>query len=411
MQIGFIGMTHLGLNYLAATARRKFNVYGVDESKNKIEQYKSFNFSISEPKLKKVIIQNKNKINFTSNFNDIKKLDLIFISLDVETDSIGKSKDKPLLKLIKKVKKYSKKSAELVILSQVKPGFTRNINFQKKKLYYQVETLVFGEAVERANKPERIIVGLEKKNTSLGKNYKKFLNSFKCPIIKMNYESAELTKITINIFLASSVTVSNTMARLCKQISADWFDIIPALKLDKRIGPFAYVKPGLGISGGNLERDLFTAKILAKKDKYSLNLINSFINNSKFMKNWVLRVINSEIKNKKIGIFGLTYKDKTNSIKNSPTIKLLKSLKKNKVLVFDPNVNLKTNFNNVIQVKNFRVLIDKCKILIFMTNWNNTQYIKKYMNKKNLKKTIIVDPNNLIDENDAKFKKHFKLGK
>ena len=77
MQIGFIGMTHLGLNYLAATARRKFNVYGVDESKNKIEQYKSFNFSISEPKLKKVIIQNKNKINFTSNFNDIKKLDLI----------------------------------------------------------------------------------------------------------------------------------------------------------------------------------------------------------------------------------------------------------------------------------------------------------------------------------------------
>ena len=227
----------------------------------------------------------------------------------------------------------------------------------------------------------------------------------------MNYESAELTKITINIFLASSVTVSNTMARLCKQISADWFDIVPALKLDKRIGPFAYVKPGLGISGGNLERDLFTAKILAKKDKHSLNLINSFINNSKFMKNWVLRVINSEIKNKKIGIFGLTYKDKTNSTKNSPTIKLLKSLKKNKVLVFDPNVNLKTNFNNVIQVKNFRILIDKCKILIFMTNWNNTQYIKKYMNKKNLKKTIIVDPNNLIDENDAKFKKHFKLGK
>jgi len=46
-----------------------------------------------------------------------------------------------------------------------------------------------------------------------------------------------------------------------------------------------------------------------------------------------------------------------------------------------------------------------------MTNWKNTQYIKKYMNKKNLKKTIIVDPNNLIDANDTKFKKHFKLGK
>ncbi len=410
MQIGFIGLTHLGLNYLAATARRNFKVYGIDEDKKKIERYKTFNFDISEPKLYNFIIHNKYKINFTSNFNDIKKLDLIFISLDVETDTRGQSKDKTLKKLIKKIKKYLKSNAELVILSQVKPGFTRKINFLKRKIYYQVETLIFGEAVDRANKPERIIVGLERKDASLGKYYKKFLKSFKCPILKMNYESAELTKITINIFLASSVTVSNAMARLCKQISANWFDIVPALKLDKRIGPYAYTKPGLGISGGNLERDLFTAKILANKDKYSLNLINSFISNSKYMKNWVLRVIKSEIKNKRIGIFGLTYKDKTNSIKNSPTIKLLKSLKKNKVIIFDPNVQLKTNFKNIVQVKNFKVLIDKCKILIFMTDWRNIQYIKKYMNKKNLKQTIIVDPNNLIDENDKKFKKHFKLG-
>ena len=70
----------------------------------------------------------------------------------------------------------------------------------------------------------------------------------------------------------------------------------------------------------------------------------------------------------------------------------------------------KNNFKNVVQVKNFKVLIDKCKILIFMTNWSNIRYIKKYMNKKNLKQTVIVDPNNLIDENDKKFKKHFKLG-
>ena len=65
MQIGFIGLTHLGLNYLAATARRNFKVYGIDEDK-KIERYKTFNFHISEPKLYNFIIQNKNKINFTS---------------------------------------------------------------------------------------------------------------------------------------------------------------------------------------------------------------------------------------------------------------------------------------------------------------------------------------------------------
>ena len=72
----------------------------------------------------------------------------------------------------------------------------------------------------------------------------------------MRYESAEFAKISINTCLSSSVTTANVLAELCEKIGADWSEIVPALKMDKRIGQHAYIKPGLGISGGNLERDL-----------------------------------------------------------------------------------------------------------------------------------------------------------
>ena len=80
----------------------------------------------------------------------------------------------------------------------------------------------------------------------------------------MNYESAELAKISINIFLISSVTSTNILSEISENIGANWSDVSNALKLDKRIGKYAYLKPGLGISGGNLERDLETFRNFLK---------------------------------------------------------------------------------------------------------------------------------------------------
>ena len=73
----------------------------------------------------------------------------------------------------------------------------------------------------------------------------------------MEYQT-KIKKISINIFLISSVTSSNIISEICERIGANWKDISNALKSDKRIGKYAYLRPGLGLSGGNLERDLET---------------------------------------------------------------------------------------------------------------------------------------------------------
>ena len=414
-KIGFVGISHLGINYIAAAADKNFNCIGVDENQKINIGIDHFLNVYKEPGLKKKLLKNKNKIKFTNQFKELKKCSLVFIS----KDTLTRNKDKPnyeiLLKLINKTIKNLSKKSILVILSQIKPGFTRLINFDHDRLYCQVETLVFGQATKRASHPERIIVGLNNKNQKIKTIYLKYLNKFNCPILKMNYESAEITKISINILLASTVTTTNVLSQLCQDHSADWYDIIPALRLDKRIGKYAYIKPGLGISGGNIERDIMTLKEIFLKNSSSHQLMKIILENSKFMKLWVNRILmNKKIVkkyNQNVGIIGIAYKENTNSIKNSPSLELIKFLnKKCKIKIYEPM--LKLNLKHFEQTNSINKLIKFSEIVILMRPWNNKNELKlilKYLKLK--KKVIIIDPYRMLNlNNDKKNLKYFTLG-
>ncbi len=111
------------------------------------------------------------------------------------------------------------------------------------RCYYQVETLIFGRAVERRG-ARAIHRGLRGSGAPLPAALQAFLDAFGCPILPMRYESAELTKITINIFLVSPISTTNMLAELCERVGAGWDEIAPALRLDARIGPcLPYPRP------------------------------------------------------------------------------------------------------------------------------------------------------------------------
>lgn len=182
---------------------------------------------------------------------DFSECDIVYICPDRPSNITPQA-------MVDLVKPHLKQSAILVIHCQVEPGFTRKINWPVQLLYYHVETLkVNNEALERALNPERIIIG-GANISSIGNipaALMTFLNAFNCPIIRMNYESAELTKIALNIYLAAQLCTTNTLSEIADKIGADWNDIIPALQTDKRIGKEAYLKPGYGV-GPHIKRDL-----------------------------------------------------------------------------------------------------------------------------------------------------------
>lgn len=266
--------------------------------------------------------------------------------------------------------------------------------------------------------PERIILGISEKNQILDSKYYNFLKSFNCPIVKMDFESAELTKIAINIYLISSVTVTNMMSNISKLIGSEWDDVVSALKLDRRIGKYAYLSPGLGISGGNLERDLETIKKISLNKSMEQYFFKSFSKISSYMKQWPYKIFiksNQEFqKIKQIGILGLSYKENTNSIKNSPSISFIKNVeiysKKNnkeiKIKVYDPVVkNDKINVK-VTQVSTVNKLIKNIDALFILTPWKEFNLdAKKMFKKSNIK--YIVDPFKMIkNSNQLKIKYH-----
>jgi UDPglucose 6-dehydrogenase len=214
-----------------------------------------------------------------------------------------------------------------VALSQVPPGYTRARQRLGRTLIYQVETLIFGRAVERALNPERTIIGLPDPVAPLPPAYHAYLQGHgNPPLLPMRLESAELAKISINCCLVASVAVANTLSELCERIGADWSEIAPALKLDRRIGPHSYLTPGLGIAGGNLERDLATVLRFAEAHHTDAGVVAAWVANSRHRKAWSAQVVKAELLEKnpraRIAVLGLAYKENTHSIKNSPVHRL-----------------------------------------------------------------------------------------
>ena len=340
--LGFAGMTHLGIVSAVTAAAKGFRVVGFDPDGTRAAALARGELPISEPGLAELLGTNGERLQFSANAADIARCDLVYVAPDVPTGAAGTSELGGISALLETVFSHLRADAITVILSQVPPGFTRRRLAPGRRLFYQVETLIFGRAVERAMRPERFIIGCEHPHQPLPAPLASFLESFDCPVLPMRYESAELAKISINVCLVASVSVANTLAELCERIGASWSEIAPALKLDRRIGPHAYLAPGLGISGGNLERDLATVCTLADYHGSDASVVRAFLGNSRRRRDWALRTLYRTVLSKQvdphIAILGLAYKENTHSTKNSPALALLENLKAFPVRVFDPLV-------------------------------------------------------------------------
>lgn len=342
--VGFAGMTHLGLISSLAAAARGFTVLGYDENRGLVTRLQQGEMPIAEPGLDELLADGRQRLSFGADASELRGCDIVYIAADVPTDDSGKSDLAPIETLIRRVAGQLRDDAVLVVLCQVPPGFTRALDLvSRDRLLYQVETLVFGQAVQRALNPERFIIGCADPSQPLPECYREFLQAFGCPILTMRYESAELAKISINFCLVGSVTVANTLAELCEAIGADWSEIVPALRLDRRIGRYAYLTPGLGIAGGNLERDMRTVLDLGERAGTDTGVVSAWVANSWHRSQWCWHVLEREVFAKQtmpqVAVLGLAYKENTHSTKNSPSLALLARLRGRATLrVHDPVV-------------------------------------------------------------------------
>lgn len=395
--VGFAGMTHLGVNSAAAALARGFSVVGYDADRDVIEGLRRGDPPAVEPGLPEVLRRHASQANYTANIADLSRCDLVYVASDVPTDDSGTSDLAGIARLTAAVSGALAQRAVLVVLCQVPPGFTRALGLPSARLFYQVETLVFGQAVERALHPERIILGCADPSAALPAALAGFLSAFACPILPMRYESAELAKISINMCLVASVSAANTLAELCEKIGADWSEIVPALKLDKRIGQHAYLAPGLGIAGGNLERDLATFCTLADAHGNDAGVVRAWIANSRHRRDWTLQTLHRAVLSRAaepvIAVLGLAYKQDTHSTKNSPSLALLADLASFRVRVFDPVVPASATPHPRCHAATSE--LDACEgadALAIMTPWAQFGKLDPAQLARRLRGRLVLDP-------------------
>ena len=405
--IAYVGMTHLGLNSAVACAEKGFETWCYDPDAPLIARLQQGELPVIEPDLPELIEKNKDHIHFTSDEADLAKCDVVYVAPDVPTDDKGGSDLKPLDTLIDAAAAAIRPDTVLVVLSQVPPGFIRARMRPGLILYYQVETLVFGRAIERALYPERYIVGCADPATPLPDAFRIYLEAYECPILPMRFESAELTKIAINCCLVSSISVANTLSELCEGIGAVWSEIAPALKLDRRIGQYSYLSPGLGIAGGNLERDLATVIRMSDASGADSDVVKAWVSNSRHRRDWAARTIKKVLLDKNpnatVAVWGLAYKENTHSIKNSPSIATISQLPGADLVLHDPVVKASAaGHDKAREADDPLAALSGADALMILTPWPAFREIAPQAIADGLAGKIVLDPYAVLDVQDAR---------
>jgi len=410
--IGFAGLSHLGLNYSLATAAKGFDVVAFDPDPELIARCAGGNFPIEEPGFRELFAEHRGRIRYTAEQAALAECDLVFYSLDIKTNDRNESDVGPLTALIHDTAPRLSPETTAVVLSQVSPGYMRQLVTDARDrspavFYYQVETLIFGRAVERAMEPERFIVGATDPTRPLPARFQEWHAAFGCPVLVMRFESAELAKIAINFFLVSTVATTNTLAEVCEAIGADWSEIVPALRLDKRIGPHAYLSPGLGIAGGNLERDLVTIQKIAHERGTEVGIVSAWQSNSRHRRDWATRRVHELVLSvnaePRLAIWGLAYKQDTHSVKNSPALALAQSLPTADKVAYDPVI--KSLADPIPGLSIAASALEACAsadALVVMTPWPEFAMIAPGVIRKRMRGDVLIDPFALLDGEECR---------
>jgi UDPglucose 6-dehydrogenase len=422
------GMWHLGCVTAACLADKAYQVVGFDTSEEVVKNLNHLILPIYEPGLDALMNAslNRGNLTFSSDINTFENADIVWIAFDTPVNEHDEADTDYVIQFIQSIFKVVKPGAIFVISSQLPVGSIKFLDETFRKNYPQKnldfvsmpENLRLGKAIEIFQSPERIIVGLD--NPLIKDSLENILLEFSSNIIWMSVASAEMTKHAINSFLALSVTFINEIATICELTGADAGEVEKGLKSEQRIGPKAYLKPGMAFAGGTLARDIAYLSKISSSHGFEACLLNAVKQSNDLHKTWLKERINSivgNLKGKKIGVLGLTYKPGTNTLRRSSAVEICQWLVQQgvRVEVYDPAIKkLPEGFNLDIRIHEAPLsLLQNLDALVVATECPEFNEIDYSCLSFDDSQCAVFDGNRYLNkhfENNPKFK-YFSVGR
>ncbi|MEJ2628587.1 MAG: UDP-glucose/GDP-mannose dehydrogenase family protein, partial [bacterium] len=273
------------------------------------------------------------------------------------------------------------------------------------------EFLKEGAAVDDFMYPDRVVIGTS--DPEVGETMKKLYEPFVRtgnPIHIMDEISAEMTKYAANALLATKISFINEMARLCELVGADIESIRLGIGSDKRIG-YSFIFPGVGYGGSCFPKDVKAIIKTAQKNNFPMRILESVEQVNEEQKKHLIPKIKNHFKNlkgKTVAIWGLSFKPKTDDMREAPSRVMIKELNKLgvKIQAHDPVAmeeakRLQLDKKITLCDDNYKAL-KGADCLVIVTEW--LEYRKPDFDKikKLLKHPVIFDGRNIYNPKNMK---------
>ena len=367
MKIGVLGLGYVGLVTAAVLAARNNQVIGIDVDASKIRLLQSGKLPIFEPGLPERVEAGRNNLSFSTEYSDLSNCDAVFIC--VPTPNVGRKIDlRYVLSASEGVKRYNA-SADLVIKSTVLPGTARIVsNAIGMNVVSNPEFTREGSAVQDTEKPDRIVIGGA--HVDQVKKIWEFTGS---PMLVTTNENAELIKYASNAFLAVKISFINQIADLCERVpNTDVNVVAEGMGLDKRIGR-EFLRAGIGYGGSCFPKDTVAISTFAEEKGVDLTIVRTTIDYNEVRVETLVGRMKEKLgslKGKKVCVLGLSFKDNTDDIRESRSIRIIESLKKEGAVVntYDPVVRYMDDIDISSDLKE---CISFSDIVITATEWKD----------------------------------------
>ena len=414
MKLCMIGTGYVGLVSGVCFSDLGNDVICVDNNKKKVNSLKQGSIPIYEPGLEELVLKNcKNKrLKFSTQLKEsVNKSDIIFICVGTPTKKNGSAADLSQIYNVAKEIGNSINKYKIIVTKSTVPVTTGDLieKILKKKnknnqfsVVSNPEFLREGEAVRDFIFPDRIVVGSnDKKSNKILKTLYSPLISKGAQYLNTSRRGAELIKYASNAFLATKITFINELANLCEKINIDIEDISIGMGLDKRIGG-RFLRAGPAYGGSCFPKDTKAIINTANKFRTDLSVVKSVVKSNEkrsgLLHNRIYKLLNNNLKKKKICFLGVTFKANTDDMRDSASLTMIPALINKGAIIkyFDPTgfKNEFKKYKNVSFCNSIDTAILNSDLIIIHTEWNDFKSInfKKILKKR---RPIIFDMRNI----------------
>jgi UDPglucose 6-dehydrogenase len=416
--ISIIGTGYVGLVYGAVFADLGNQVFGVDIDEDKICRLSRGECPIYEPGLVEVIGRNLDagRLKFTTCYDEaVPQSEFAFICVDTPSAFNGEADMRAIRAAAAMLGRALQGHTVIINKSTVPIGsgdLVASIVEQSKSpdatfaVVSNPEFLREGNAVRDAFSPNRIVLGSD--DEAAAEAVADLYRSLNAPVLITDTRTAEMIKYASNAILATRISFINEIARICERVDADVGVVAKGMGYDPRIGPL-FLEAGIGFGGSCFPKDVKALAHMAAEADCHPHLLNAVLEiNQDQRRRFVHRLseLLGDLADRRVAVWGLSFKQDTDDIRESPAIDIIRMLvyRGAEVVAYDPVAieNTRAVLPNIVYASDPYRAVKDADALLLTTPWNEFKQANLRRVHKLMRTPVLLDGRNIYDPEETR---------